>query len=96
MTMTARDVRRIGVVVLLAVAFGISDSVLKGNGDGIRAAIGNAAAPWLLLPFAGGALGTGPVTVRSHRWFGPLTCRPRRLLRRQHVRSSTRIAPLDR
>lgn len=54
--MSVTDVRRLGVLVLIAAAFGVGDSILKGNGDGIRAAAGNTATPWLLLPFAGGAL----------------------------------------
>jgi hypothetical protein len=54
--MNARDVRRLGILLLVAVAFGIGDSVLKGNGGGIRSALGNTGAPWLLLPFVGGAV----------------------------------------
>ncbi len=56
--MNARDVRRLGILLLVAVAFGIGDSVLKGNGAGIRSALGNTGAPWLLLPFV--ALLTNP------------------------------------
>ena len=54
--MSARGVRRLGILLLVAAGFGIGDSVLKGNGGGIRSALGNTSAPWLLLPFAGGAV----------------------------------------
>jgi hypothetical protein len=57
--------QRILGVMLAAVAFGVSMSVIKGNGPGIRDAVGNTSAPWLLLPFVAGAV-TGrnrPVTA---------------------------------
>jgi hypothetical protein len=54
--MDARDGRRLAILVVVAVAFGVGDSILKGNGGGIRSALGNTSAPWLLLPFAGGAI----------------------------------------
>src|ERR1035437_937602 len=56
MAMRGTDARRLGVLELIAAAFGVGDSILKGNGDGIRAAAGNTTAPWLLVPFAGGAI----------------------------------------
>lgn len=54
--MNARDGRRLATLVVAAVAFGVGDSILKGNGGGVRSALGNTSAPWLLLPFAGGAI----------------------------------------
>ena len=42
-----------------ALAFGVGMSVLKGNGSGIRDAIGNLSAPWLLLAFIAGAWAGG-------------------------------------
>jgi hypothetical protein len=43
--------RKIAVVVGSALAFGAVVSVVKGNGSGVRDAIGNTSAPWLVLPF---------------------------------------------
>ena len=51
-------VRHAAGVLALAVAFGITIAWIKGNGSGIRDAIGNVSALWLLLPFAAGALTT--------------------------------------
>lgn len=48
--------RRFFGVMLLALAFGVTVSVIKGNNEGIRQAIGNTSAPWLLLPFIAGAV----------------------------------------
>jgi hypothetical protein len=39
------------VLVVAAFGFGVTVSVIKGNGSGIRDAIGNTSAPWLMLPF---------------------------------------------
>jgi len=47
--------RRIGVVFLAAVLFGLTMAVIKGQGAGARDAFGNISAPWLLLPFVAGA-----------------------------------------
>jgi hypothetical protein len=49
MTTSAR--RTLIVVGTSALAFGVGVSMIKGNGGGIRNAIGNTSAPWLLLPF---------------------------------------------
>jgi hypothetical protein len=38
-------------VGMAALAFGAGVSIVKGNGGGVRDAIGNTSAPWLLLPF---------------------------------------------
>ncbi len=43
-------------VGISALAFGIAVSVVKGNNAGIRDAIGNVSAPWLLIGFLGGAI----------------------------------------
>ena len=49
------DRHRVIVAVALAVAFGATMSVVKGNGSGVRDAVGNVSAPWVLLPFFAGA-----------------------------------------
>jgi hypothetical protein len=47
-----RDLLRTSAVVIgSALAFGAVVSVVKGNGSGVRDAIGNTSAPWLILPF---------------------------------------------
>jgi Family of unknown function (DUF6518) len=53
--MSARSARRLAVILLAAFAFGLLSAWIKGNGPGVRDAIGNASAPWLLLPFLAGA-----------------------------------------
>ena len=64
LVMNARDGRRLATLVVVAIAFGVGDSMLKGNGGGIRSALGNTSAPWLLLPFVGGAfVGRGRMAV---------------------------------
>src|SRR4051812_14716309 len=50
----------LGLVLPVAAAFGVAVAVLKGGDAGVRDAIGNVSAPWLLLPFAAGSLGRGP------------------------------------
>ena len=49
-------IHQVSLAVLVAVAFGVAVSVVKGNGGGVRATIGNTSAPWLLLPFVAGAV----------------------------------------
>jgi hypothetical protein len=51
-------VRRAAGALALAAAIGITIAWIKGNGSGVRDAIGNVSALWLLLPFAAGALTT--------------------------------------
>jgi len=46
---------RMALIIGLAVVFGIVAAWIKGNGSGLRDAIGNISAVWLLLPFAAGA-----------------------------------------
>lgn len=55
MVMRDRTVSRVFLIVLVAMAFGVAMSVLKGNDAGIRDDVGNLSAPWLLLPFFAGA-----------------------------------------
>jgi hypothetical protein len=62
--MNARDGRRLAILVVVAIAFGVGDSILKGNGGGVRSALENTSAPWLPLPFAGGSIvGRGRMAV---------------------------------
>lgn len=49
-------VRRFALVLMVALALGVTWSIMKGNGAGVRDAVGNLSAPWLLLPFVAGAL----------------------------------------
>lgn len=51
----AHPIARIALILGLAVLFGAAMSWLKGNGSGLRDAVGNASAPWLLVPFVAGA-----------------------------------------
>ncbi len=48
--------RRILLLVMAAVAFGALESVVKGNGSGVRDAVGNLSAPWVILPLLAGAI----------------------------------------
>jgi len=52
----SRQARTDLFVSISALAFGITVSVVKGNNAGIRDAIGNVSAPWLLIGFLGGAI----------------------------------------
>lgn len=52
----SRQARTDLFVGISALAFGIGVSVVKGNNAGIRDAIGNVSAPWLLISFLGGAI----------------------------------------
>ena len=57
-TAQPRDQSRIGRVALilgLAGVFGIAAAWIKGNDSGLRDAIGNISAVWLLVPFLAGA-----------------------------------------
>jgi Family of unknown function (DUF6518) len=49
--------RRLAVALACAFLFGLLMAWVKGNDAGLRDAIGNMSAPWLLLPFLVGALG---------------------------------------
>src|ERR1700756_123410 len=48
-------VRRLALIMGLAAVFGIAAAWIKGNDIGLRDAIGNLSAVWLLLPFLAGA-----------------------------------------
>lgn len=50
------SLRRFASALMIALAFGVTWSIVKGNGAGVRDAVGNISAPWLLLPFLAGAL----------------------------------------
>jgi hypothetical protein len=51
--------RRIALVLLASVLFGMLAAVIKGGGMGPRDALGNLSAPWMAVAFAAGAvLGT--------------------------------------
>jgi hypothetical protein len=52
---------RVIAIILIAVAFGTAAAVLKGGDAGVRDAIGNISAPWLLLPYFAGTLTRGRV-----------------------------------
>ncbi len=43
--------RRLAVIITASLFFGVVMSIIKGNEDDIRGAIGNVCAPWLLLAF---------------------------------------------
>jgi hypothetical protein len=54
--------RRMALAIGTAVAFGIAIAWVKGNGGGVRDAVGNISALWLLLPFLAGAyVGRGAI-----------------------------------
>jgi len=53
--MNVAAVRRVAGVLAVAIAFGAAMAWIKGNNAGLRDAVGNASAPWLLLPFLSGA-----------------------------------------
>jgi Family of unknown function (DUF6518) len=61
----AASVGRIARMVLAAAAFGVAVSAIKGNGGGLRDAIGNVSAPWLWLAFLAGAYAGGERVVRA-------------------------------
>src|SRR5262249_3463664 len=46
--------RTLAVTLVAAAAFGVVMAVIKGNDTGVRDAIGNASAPWVVIPFLAG------------------------------------------
>jgi hypothetical protein len=48
--------RKLGLLLLAAIAFGVLVAVIKGQDTGVRNALGNMSAPWMLVPFLGGVL----------------------------------------
>jgi hypothetical protein len=55
--MRERGVGRIVLLVVIGFAFGVVESVVKGNGAGVRDGIGNLSAPWVIVPLLAGAAG---------------------------------------
>lgn len=47
--------RRLVIAFFAALSFGVVVAVLNGQGAGVRDALGNLSAPWLLVAFIGGA-----------------------------------------
>src|SRR5690242_13210774 len=60
---SSRVVRVLGLIS--AAAFGVGIALFKGTGGGIRYAIGNLSAPWLVLPLI-----VTVVTLPVRRWSG--------------------------
>jgi Family of unknown function (DUF6518) len=50
----ARAMRRVGLFVGAAVAFGVAVAAIKGQDTGVRDALGNLSAPWVVVPFVAG------------------------------------------
>ena len=48
--------RKLAVLLLAGVAFGVLVAVIKGQDTGVRDALGNTSAPWIVLPFVAGTL----------------------------------------
>jgi hypothetical protein len=46
--------RKLATLLLAGVAFGILVAVVKGQDTGVRDALGNTSAPWIVLPFLAG------------------------------------------
>jgi Family of unknown function (DUF6518) len=61
-------VTRMALIIGLAVVFGIVAAWIKGNDIGLRDAIGNVSAVWLLLPFLAGA------NAGTHRVLAAALC----------------------
>jgi hypothetical protein len=61
--MTGR--RTLGLLLLAAIAFGAMVAVVKGQDVGVRNALGNASAPWVVVPFLAG-------TFYSRAWQAAL------------------------
>jgi hypothetical protein len=53
--MRQRGTGRAVLTLLVALAFGLVDAALKGHHGGLRDAVGNVSAPWLMLPLVAGA-----------------------------------------
>jgi hypothetical protein len=43
--------RKLGLLLFAAVGFGVLVAVIKGQEAGVRSALGNMSAPWMLVPF---------------------------------------------
>ena len=51
-----RTARKATALVLAGAAFGVLVAVIKGQDTGVRDALGNTSAPWVVLPFVAGAV----------------------------------------
>jgi hypothetical protein len=47
-------VRKFALLLLAGAAFGVLMAILKGQDTGVRDALGNTSAPWIVLPFVAG------------------------------------------
>jgi hypothetical protein len=75
--------RRVAAVLLLAGCFGAAAGILKGDDAGLRGAIGNLSAPWLLVAFLpalpcrttwrGGVMGLASTVVALSGFYVALT-----------------------
>jgi len=57
--------RRLGLLLLAGIAFGVLVAVIKGQDSGVRDTLGNTSAPWVLVPFLAG-------TRFSRVWYAAL------------------------
>src|SRR5436190_21730086 len=46
--------RKIALLLVAGAAFGVLMAVIKGQDTGVRDALGNTSAPWIVLPFVAG------------------------------------------
>jgi hypothetical protein len=46
--------RKLGLILLAGIAFGVLVAAVKGQDTGVRDALGNTSAPWVLVPFLAG------------------------------------------
>ena len=49
------SVRKMVLLLVAGAAFGVLMAILKGQDTGVRDALGNTSAPWIVLPFVAGA-----------------------------------------
>jgi hypothetical protein len=47
-------VRKLGVLLLAGIVFGVLVAVIKGQDTGVRDVLGNTSAPWVVVPFLAG------------------------------------------
>ena len=62
--------RKLGPLLLAGLAFGLLVAVSKGQDPGVRDALGNTSAPWVVVPFLAG---TRYTNVRSGAFAGLAT-----------------------
>lgn len=72
--MRSGALRRVGLSVALPLIFGVVFAAAKGEGAGVREAVGNLSAPWLLLAFGVGLLWDrlwiAPIAGFAGTWIG--------------------------